>query len=329
MTSPLAHRRSPAIGAGAVLTGAFLFGFNGSMAKVVMQAGITPEQLTFFRVLGTAVIAAGVLLATDRSQFRLPRRDIAWFAALGIGGLAIVQWLYSVAISLLPVGVALLFEYTAVVLIALFAWAVFKERVHPRLWGAIVAVLVGLAIVAQVWNSPLSGLGVVAALGAAVAYAFYFLAGERSVAGRPAMAVAFWAGTFATAFWLLLSRWWAIPAGSLGDPVSFGGSLDHIAAPMWVPLLLIVVLGGFAPFTLIFISLRHISATASGILASSEVLFAFAVAWAWLGESLSPGQLIGAAIVLVGIVVAQTARQRKQDEPVPEAFGAGVPPEAP
>ncbi len=309
--------------------GAFLFGFNGSMAKVVMQAGITPEQLTFFRVLGTAVIAGGVLLATDRSQFRLPRRELAWFAALGIGGLAIVQWLYSVAISLLPVGVALLFEYTAVVLIALFAWAVFKERVHPRLWGAIVAVLVGLAIVAQVWNSPLSGLGVAAALGAAVAYAFYFLGGERSVAGRPAMAVAFWTGAFATAFWILLSRWWAIPAGSLGDPVSFGGSLDHIVAPMWLPLVLIVVLGGFAPFTLIFISLRHISATASGILASSEVLFAFAVAWLWLGETLSVGQLVGAAVVLAGIVVAQTARDRSEEAPAPEGFGAGVPPEAP
>ncbi|MFN3866913.1 MAG: EamA family transporter [Demequina sp.] len=329
MSALLPHRRSPAVGAAAVLTGAFLFGFNGSMSKVVMQAGIAPEQLTFFRVLGTAVIAGTVLLATDRSQFRLPRRDLAWFAALGVGGLAMVQWLYSVAISLLPVGVALLFEYTAVVLIALFAWAVLKEKVHPRLWGAIAAVLVGLAVVAQVWDSPLSGLGVLAALGAAVAYAFYFLAGERSVAGRPPMAVAFWAAAFATLFWLALSRWWTIPAGTLIEPVSFGGSLDHVAAPMWLPLVLIVVLGGFAPFTLIFISLRHINATASGILASSEVLFAFAVAWVWLGESLTPGQLIGAAIVLVGIVVAQTARERQRGAPAPEGFGAGVPPEAP
>ncbi|MFW2514418.1 EamA family transporter [Demequina sp. SO4-13] len=329
MSPPPAHRRSTSVGAAAVLTGAFLFGFNGSMSKVVMQAGITPEQLTFFRVLGTAVIAGGVLLATDRSQFRLPRRDLAWFAALGIGGLAMVQWLYSVAISLLPVGVALLFEYTAVVLIALVAWGLFKERVHPRLWGAIVAVLVGLAVVAQVWDSPLSGVGVLAGLGAAVAYAFYFLVGERSVAGRPPMAVAFWAATFATVFWLLLSRWWETPPSALVRPVSFGGSLDAFAAPMWIPLALIVVLGGFAPFTLIFISLRHISATASGILASSEVLFAFAVAWLWLGETLSAGQLFGAGIVLVGIVVAQTARERKEGTPAPDGFGAGVPPEAP
>src|SRR3546814_12300945 len=40
----------------------------------------------------------------------------------------------------------------------------------------------GFAVVAQVWNSTLSPLGVVAGLGAAVAFAFYFLAGERGVA---------------------------------------------------------------------------------------------------------------------------------------------------
>lgn len=296
------------------------------MSKVVMQAGIAPEQLTFFRVAGTAVIAGGVLLVTDRSQFRVSRRELAWFAALGVGGLAMVQWLYSIAISLLPVGVALLFEYTAVVLIAVFAWAVLKERVHPRLWGAIGAVLAGLAVVAQVWDSPLSGTGVAAGLGAAVAYAFYFLAGERSVVGRPPMAVTFWAAMFATAFWLVLSQWWTIPAQALTESTSFRGSLESATMPMWLPLLLIVVLGGFAPFTLIFYSLRHISATASGILASSEVLFAFLVAWLWLDERLSAVQLVGATVVLVGIVVAQTARKQQRRAPAPQGVGAGVPP---
>ncbi|WP_084037862.1 DMT family transporter [Demequina sp. NBRC 110053] len=328
MSETPTRRRLPALGALYVLTGAFLFGLNGSMSKVVMEAGITPEQLTLFRVLGTAVISGFVLLLTDRSQLRISRRELAWFAALGVGGLALVQWLYSVAISLLPVGIALLFEYTAVILIALTAKFVLKENVHPRLWWAIGAVLAGLAVVAQVWDSELSALGVLAALAAAVAYAFYFLGGERSVRGRPPMAVAFWASAFASMFWLVLSRWWTIPAGTLAEDVSFGGALDHVHAPMWVPLALIVTFGGFAPFTLIFMSLRHISATASGILASSEVLFAFVVAWIWLGETLTAVQLAGSAVVLAAIIVAQTARARPAIAE-PEAFAAGVPPEAP
>lgn len=328
MTTTPTHR-SPVRGASYVILGAFLFGFNGSMSKVVMAAGISPEQLTFFRVLGTALIAGGVLLATDRTQFRLTRREVGWFAMLGVGGLAMVQWLYSVAISLLPVGVALLFEYTAVVLIALTARVVLKEHVRPRLWWAIGIMLIGLAVVAQVWDSPLSGLGVLAGFGAAVAYAFYFLGGERSVAGRPAMAVAFWAAAFATMFWLIFARWWKLPLAAYSDEVSFGGALETVAAPMWLPLLAIVTLGGFAPFTLIFMSLRHISATASGLLASSEVVFAFVVAWVWLGEALAPIQIVGSTLVLVAIVVAQTARRGRSTAKGGEAFAAGVPPEVP
>lgn len=331
MTTASAVRRSPALGAAYVLTGAFLFGFNGSMTKVVLQAGITAQQLTLFRVLGTALIAGAVLLVTDRAQFRVTLRELRAFALLGIGGLAMVQWLYAVAIAHLPVGVALLFEYMAVIIVALVARVVFKERVHPRLWWAIAAVLAGLAVVAQVWDSNLSVLGVLAGLGAACAYALYFLAGERSVAGRPPMAVAFWAAAFATAFWLVFSQWWTMPAGTLTAEVSYGGTLDFIATPMWLPLVAMVALGAFAPFTLIFMSLRHLSATASGVLASSEVLFAFIVAWLWLGETLAPLQLAGATVVFVGIVVAQTARERPPGPATDadDAFALGVPPEVP
>lgn len=312
-----------------VLTGAFLFGFNGSMSKVVMEAGITPEQLTFFRVVGTAVLAGSLQAIIDPASLKVTWRELRTYAVVGVAGLAMVQWLYSVAISLLPVGVALLFEYTAVVLIALWARFVLKEQVHPRLWWAITAVLVGLAVVAQVWNSSLALLGVLAGLGAAVAYAIYFLTGERSVASRSPLAVAFWVAFFASMFWAVFSRWWELSPTALTEPVSLGGALDHMTAPMWLPVLGIVVLGGFAPFTLIFMSLRHISATTSGILASSEVMFAFAVAWLWLGESLTPVQLVGSAVVVTGIVFAQTARR-----PAPQAhshtpFATGVPPEAP
>ena len=46
-------------------------------------------------------------------------------------------------------------------------------------------------------------------------------------------------------------------------------------------------------------------------MASSEVVFAFAVAWLWLGEVLDLVQITGAGIVLAGIILAQTARVSK------------------
>lgn len=307
--------RSPLKGAVFALGGAVLFGANGSVAKVVIGTGLSAVHLTMLRSLATVVLAGLWLALSDRSQFRINGREALGFAALGIGGLAMLQWLYAAAISLLPVGVALLIEYTAVVLVALTAWLVFKEKVHPRLWLAIAAVLTGLAIVAQVWDSHLNGLGVLAASGAAVSYAFYFLAGERTVSKRPPLAVAFWAAVFSSALWAVFSQWWTIDIAVFTHRVSLTGALEDIVTPMWLPLLWVLTLGSFAPFVLSFLALKHLNATAVGILASSEVLFAFVVAWLWLGETLTPVQVTGAALVLMGIVIAQTARQRPAQAP--------------
>lgn len=310
---------SPVRGSIYALSGALLFGINGSVAKVVIGAGVTAAQLTFLRTLSTAVIAGAILVFSAREQFRLTGREAAGLAALGVAGVAMIQWLYAVAISRLPVGVALLIEYTAVILVALAAWLLFKEKVHARLWLAIAFVIIGLAIVAEVWDISLDLIGTLAALAAAVAYAFYFLAGERGVARRPALAVTFWASTFATAFWALFSGWWSLDPALMTSTVSLTGALDEVHVPLWVPTLWVITLGAFAPFVLSFAALRHLSATAVGILASSEVLFAFIVAWLWLSETLIALQIAGAALVLAGIVIAQTARDRKPDAGVTTA----------
>jgi drug/metabolite transporter (DMT)-like permease len=56
-------------------------------------------------------------------------------------------------------------------------------------------------------------------------------------------------------------------------------------------------------------SIRLLSATPAGIATTSEVAFAFIVAWVWLNETLDVFQLVGAGMVLIGIAVAQTARR--------------------
>jgi drug/metabolite transporter (DMT)-like permease len=125
------------------------------------------------------------------------------------------------------------------------------------------------------------------------------------------MTVAFWTMTFATVFWLIFGGWWNIDPAIFTETVSLSGNLEQITLPFWIPLLWNMVLGSFAPFFLSLLALKYLSATAAGVVASSEVLFAFLVAWLWLGEGLGPLQMIGAAIVLVGIVLAQTARINK------------------
>lgn len=297
------------------LLGAVLFGLNGSVTKVLIEAGLSPSQVTLARVAGTAFISGIVLLFINRGAFRIRPRLLPILALLGVVGIALLQFTYAIAVTLLPVGIALLFEYTAVLIVALVAFLFFKERVKPRLWVAIACVLVGLAVVAQVWTATLDGVGVIMALGAAVTLAFYFLVGERLVGRISPLAVVFWTMTSAAVFWLVFGDWWKLAPGALGAPVSLSGTFDAVVVPLWAPLLWNIAIGSFAPFLLSLLALRHLSATAVGIVASSEVVFAFVFAWIWLREGLGVLQLVGAAVVIVGIVLAQTARADKVVDP--------------
>lgn len=297
------------------LAAAVLFGSNGSLVKVLLETGLTAAQLTFARTASTALIAGIVLLTTNRAAFRVTWRQAGMFALLGVVGVAILQWTYAIAVSILPVGIALLFEYMAVLMVALFAFFVYRERVKARLWVAIAFVLAGLALVAQVWAASLDPFGVFMALCAALSLAIYFLLGEREVAKSSPMAVGFWSMGFAALFWLAFGDVWALEPGTLVAAVPLGGALEAVVLPLWIIASITMVFGSFMPFLLSLLALRHLTATAAGITASFEVVFAFVVAWLWLGESLELWQVVGAGVVLVGIVVAQTARVNKVVDP--------------
>ena len=130
------------------LLAAFLFGANGSVSKVIIESGFSAIQLTQMRVFGAAVISGLVLLILDRRSFRLPPRQWPVIVILGVVGVGLLQATYAFAIALLPVGIALLLEYLAVLIVAVVAFFFFKEKVHIRLWMAIGLVIIGLVVVA-------------------------------------------------------------------------------------------------------------------------------------------------------------------------------------
>jgi drug/metabolite transporter (DMT)-like permease len=290
------------------LLAAFLFGANGSVSKVIIEAGFSALQLTQMRVLGAAAISGLVLLILDRRSFRLPSRQWPVIIVLGVVGVGLLQATYALAIALLPVGIALLLEYLAVLIVAVVAFFFFKEKVHIRLWMAIALVIAGLIVVAEIWASTLNPVGVLWALGAAMALATYFLVGERQLKTISPLALSFWTMTVATVFWAPFSEWWRLTSETFTTTSSLGGNLENIAVPVWFLIVWNVTLGSFAPFLLSLSALKRLSATAAGIVATSEIIFAFVTAWLWLQESLNSWQVIGASVVFGGIVIAQTAR---------------------
>jgi len=292
---------------------AFLFGANGSVTKVMIEAGMSPLQVTQMRVLGAALVAGAVLFILDRRSFRVPRDQRLALVVMGVVGVGMLQAAYALAVELLPVGIALLLEFLAVPMVAVFAFVVFKERVRTRIWVSIGLIMAGLAVVAQIWNSSLNLVGTLWALLAALSLSTYFLVGEKQMETISPLALMFWSMTIAAVFWAFISGWWRLDPSVFAQSVPLTGVLEGVPAPMWMLLLWNVVMGSFAPFLLSLAAIKKLSATAAGIAATSEIVFAFIVAWLWIGENLSSSQIIGAAVVLSGIIVAQTARR----SPVP------------
>jgi drug/metabolite transporter (DMT)-like permease len=300
---------SPALGYAMVGIAATLFAVNGTVSKVILGSGIGSTRLTEVRCAGAVVGLVLIAALTRPASLRARVAELPLLIALGVGGLALVQWSYFFAIHRLEIGIALLIQFVAPILVALWARFVFGEPVRQRIWVALVLSLAGLTLIVQVWHAGrLNGAGIAAAGLAALTFASYILLAERGVRRRDPISLSAWGFLFATIFWSLLAPWWSFPGGRVDDDVSLLGNLATSHLPIWLLMLWMVVLGTIVPFALVVGALRHISATRVGITAMLEPVVAILVAWAWLGESLQPVQLAGAAFTLLGIGLAQTAR---------------------
>jgi drug/metabolite transporter (DMT)-like permease len=316
MVEPIVPSARPAprggnrlLGYAMVWTAATLFAVNGVVSKVILESGLSSLRLAQARCTGALLILAPVLVLFARHTLRAGARELPLLVVFGIAGLAAVQWFFFVAIHRLPIGIALLIQYIAPLLVALWARYAMRERVRRRVWAALALALSGLALVVQIWRGiTLDGVGVTAALAAAVTLALYILVAERGVGTRDPVSLSLYGFLFAALFWAIVEPLWSFPTELVARDVSLLGNLAGLDLPMWALVGWVIVLGTIVPFGLVTAALRHISATRVGIVAMLEPVAATLAAFLWLGEELAPAQLLGGAVVLAGILLAQTAR---------------------
>jgi drug/metabolite transporter (DMT)-like permease len=296
--------------------GATCFIVNAGVSRLVLTSDVSPAGLASVRAAGTALVLLAVVVATGRVRaLRLRRDEVPLVLLYGVVGVALLQVAYFAAIARLPIGLALLLEYLAPLLVALWARFVLREGVRWYLWPGLALSLGGLALVADLGGGGAAALdlfGVAAGLVAAVAFATYFLVGERIVARRDPITTTFWGFAVAAVLWTVLEPWWPVLADAAGRTTTLPSTLPGAAADAVVPLLLlvawVVVLGTLVPFAAETAALRHLPATTVTLLATTEPVGAALLAWWWFDESLDAGQLVGVCLVVAGIVLGMLAR---------------------
>lgn len=311
----LTKQRNPFLGAGMIITATFLFGLNGSTAKTIMQTGVTAEQITLFRSLSAALIAGLFMFARNRESFTVAKSEWKWLAALGFAGVGLMQWSYANAVANLPVGVALLIQYTAIILVPIAGLVLFRTRVSKRLWLGVVLVLSGLVVVSQIWQSSLSAIGLVYGAVAAIATTIYYMIGEHVHKTRDAFSTLFYSMLFSALMWVGLSRFWEFDFTRFTVQLDLGGNLAGTSIPAWVLFAWLGVMGSFVPLFLTYAALPHLSATGVGIFSTTETIFGFLFAYLWLGEKIDGLQTLGGLLVIAGIVIAQISRRNSSWQP--------------
>jgi drug/metabolite transporter (DMT)-like permease len=280
---------------------------NASTTKVVIGAGVPADQLVMIRSAVSALLAGSVLVFTNPKAFKVSLKEVPMLLSFGVVGLALMQWAYSNAVSILPVGIALLFEYTAIIIVPIAARILFKEKTTRTFWYGVSLVIGGLLVVSQIWAGGLNPTGVFFAFLAAVLLAFYFLMGQHSGLTRDPMSTMFYTMLVASIFWFILNIGKA-EAFDLAKSVSLTGNLAQVQVPLWVPLLWLTVMGSFAPMAMGFIALGLTTAARVSITQTAEPIFAFIFGWIWLGQSMTWLQGFGGLLVIAGIVLAQRTK---------------------
>jgi drug/metabolite transporter (DMT)-like permease len=293
----------------ALILAAVMFASNGVAAKLLLTESISAWRLAQARSIATFLILAIYVAWKAPKTFKIKGRELPRLILLGIIGIAAVQGLYFLAISRLPVGIALLIEFTSPVWIVLYLRFVRKKQVPKEMWLALFLALFGLAFVAQVWEGlTLDGIGLIAAIAAAFAVAFFFLAGENMTNTRDNQSGTMWAFGFAALAWSVILPIWNFPVGVLTNSLPLAGPLSSYSAPGWLIILYVVVIGTVFPYLFVINGLKNLKASTTSAFGMLEPIFAGIFAWTWFNESLNLIQLIGCAIVIAGIFLADRAR---------------------
>ena len=289
-----------------VIAAALMWASCGTVGKALFQAGMTPLELVRVRVTFSSIVLALFFSLFSRHLFQIRPRDIVYFAVLGGVVMALVQFSYFAAISKIHVAAAILLQYLAPIIVAVYSMCFWQERVSAIKLSALVLAVAGCYLMVGGYNLQLlaiNRIGILWGLTSAVAFASYTLLGERVMHQYPPWTVIFYAMLCAS-----------LSLNAVGAPLQYlhmGYTVGQAAS-----LSYIVVIGTVLPFGLYFLGVNYIRSTRTMITATLEPISAAVMAFFLLGEILEVWQILGGCAVIAAIVLLQL--QREQDELSPE-----------
>ncbi|SBS72904.1 conserved membrane hypothetical protein [uncultured Mycobacterium sp.] len=285
---------------------AFTFGMSGPFAKSLMEAGWSPTAAVTARLAGGALVMAVFATIVKPDWIQEARAHARTVVAYGLVPIAGAQLCYYNAVAHLSVGVALLLEYTAPILVVGWIWGTTRRRPRAMTLAGVALAVAGIMLVLNIFagGAHINATGIAWGLAAAICAACYFMmSDEVSADGSGLNSITLAAGGLVVG---------AIAVGLLGltgvMPLTFTANHVDVAGltvPWWVPVVMLAVVATAVAYTLGISGVARLRPSFASLVGLGEVLFAVLSAWVLLGEAVTVTQAVGGVVVLLGLALAR------------------------
>ncbi|SDI52032.1 Threonine/homoserine efflux transporter RhtA [Arthrobacter subterraneus] len=293
------------------LLSAASFGVSGPFAKSLLEIGWSPGAAVGVRIGGAALVLAVPVIIGLRGRWGTLRRNGLTLIIYGATAIALCQFFYFSAVQRMSVGVSLLLEYLAPVLIVGWLW-VRSRRAPSRLTvsGSAAAMLGLLLVLDLTGDQRLDPVGVLFGLGAAVCLAVFFVMSAKADDDLPPLIMAGGGMMVGALTILVLGLVGVMPFAFTFQDVTLAGRQAHWLVPVLVLVIIATVLAYFTGI----LAARGLGSKVASFVGLTEVMFAVLASWLILRELPSAIQLLGGALIVGGVILVRIDELRRMPD---------------
>jgi drug/metabolite transporter, DME family len=258
----------------------------------VGDGNFSAVSLAFWRDLTTFLVLLGGISLIKPGLLRVARKDLPWLAVMGMVSIGSFHVLWNMNVLLNGAAIATVLQSNAPIFVTLIAWMVWREPLTWRKGGAIGLALLGTVLISRfdlVGGMQLTVSGIIVGLLSAITYGTFSIFGKRLSGTYNMWTILLYVFGFATLTLLPFQV-----GSSLPWPLPLEAGLSFAV------LILFPTIGGFGLYTL---ALKRLQASVAAITATTEVPFAAVLAFLLLSERLDGWQILGALLVVGGVVL--------------------------
>ena len=266
--------------------------------NIVNRSGLSAVGLAFWRDLFSALILLAGILIVKPKLLVVKKQDLPWLIGMGAISIGAFHIFWNISVLRLGASLATVIQCNAPVIVTLLARIFFKEELSLRKLAAITTAIAGTLLAAGVlqsgsWQVDTQGIWI--ALGSAITYGSLSLFGKKLSGDYNSWTITFYIFAIGTLTIFLFQ-------GGNPEPYPVGSGI----LPWLLGFVLMSTILGFGLYTK---ALSLLPASIASITATAEIIFAVILAYLFLGEQLGIWQILGAALIILGVVLVSLKKR--------------------